>query len=81
MKKMAFSLIVTMVIIGLSSFSSPAEQPADYVTFASAENLNAELREALLKRLKGNDIPFRVDGAGNVKIPEKKVTDAVICCS
>jgi flagellar biosynthesis/type III secretory pathway M-ring protein FliF/YscJ len=81
MKKMAFSLILIAVIIGLSSFNNPSEQPADYVTFASAEHLNAELREVLLKRLGGNNIPFQIDGAGNVKIPENKVTDAVMCCS
>jgi flagellar biosynthesis/type III secretory pathway M-ring protein FliF/YscJ len=81
MRKILFSLIVILILIGLSFLYYNSQQPVDYVTFASSENLNSELREALINRLKANKIPYQIDSEGNVNIPENKVRNAVMCCS
>jgi hypothetical protein len=58
-----------------------SEQPSSFVVFASYQNMNDELREALVNRLETNKIPSKTDIVGNVKIPENLVTKAVSCCS
>lgn len=74
--------IVVIAIIGTTMYFKYIDKnkPINYVIYASSQNLNEELRESLINRLKTNDIPYQVE-YGNVMIPEKYVEKAVMCCS
>jgi flagellar biosynthesis/type III secretory pathway M-ring protein FliF/YscJ len=79
---MAVISIILLTLIGVSVFYYyNSKQPADYVIFASSQNLGPDLREALIIRLEKNKIPYQIDNDGNVKIPENKTRQAVMCCS
>ncbi|MFC5649452.1 hypothetical protein ACFPYJ_09965 [Paenibacillus solisilvae] len=81
MKKIAMFAILILIVAGVSLFYHAAKQPVNFVIFASSENLNNDLREALINRLETNDIAYQIAGDGSVKIPDKEVKHAVMCCS
>jgi flagellar biosynthesis/type III secretory pathway M-ring protein FliF/YscJ len=78
--KIATTLIL-LILVGASLYYYVSGQPAKYVIFASSQNMDAELREALINRLETNGISCQIDDNGNVKISEKDVEKAVVCCS
>jgi hypothetical protein len=57
MKKVLIFSIILLILGGAGLFYDDAKQPVRYVTFASAENLQSESREALINRLQANRIP------------------------
>lgn len=82
MKKniLIFSITI-LIIVALTLFFAAPDQPSNYVVYAYSENLNDNLREALIERLETNHIPYQVDDYGNVEIREKDLKKAVMCCS
>jgi flagellar biosynthesis/type III secretory pathway M-ring protein FliF/YscJ len=80
-KYLAVVSIILIILVGVILFFNHSKQPLNYVIFASSQNINAELRETLVNRLETNDIPYQIDNNGNIKISEKDVKKAIICCS
>ena len=44
-------------------------------------DLNQDIRNGLLKKLKDNDIPYKIDKKGNLEIREKDINKATLCCT
>ncbi|MCM3628676.1 hypothetical protein M3194_15035 [Paenibacillus glycanilyticus] len=84
-KKMISVITITLLVsIGVLLYNFTDEEakvPDEYVVFGSNQNLNEELRFALVKRLDVNNIPYEIDNEGNVKIPKNAVEKAVGCCT
>ena len=81
MKRTLLLLLIILIVGGASWYYYDSKQLDTYVTFASSQNHNSELREALIVRLKANNIPYQVDTNGSILIPEIEVKNAVICCT
>lgn len=80
MKKYLIVLsIIVIAVIGTILYLKEENTPINYVLFS--QYFNEETQESLINRLKKNNIPYQVDEAGNVKIPEKDVEKAVQCCT
>ncbi len=71
--------IVVIAVIGAILYVKEEDKPINFVVFS--QYFNDELQKSLVDRLEANNIPYQVDAEGNVKLPEKDVEKAVLCCS
>jgi PBP1b-binding outer membrane lipoprotein LpoB len=78
--KKRYLLIIFFLFLFTGCSQNSTEQET-FVIWASNENMNDELREALFNCLDNEKIEYQVDNEKNVLIKNKDVNEAVARCS
>ncbi|MGE7864511.1 hypothetical protein ACQKOA_26365 [Bacillus mobilis] len=70
-------IILFICLVGFIFFNNTT-QNEKYIIWE--KNVQEE-NNHLLKKLKDNDIPYKIDKKGNLEIREKDINKATLCCT